>query len=38
MDEDVLEPRLDLMPRQGIIVEFRDRPLERAAVAARDMY
>ena len=37
MDEDVLEPRLDLMPRQGIIVEFGDRSLESRAVAAGDM-
>src|SRR5271165_5298287 len=37
MNEDVLEPWLDLMPRQGIIAEIGDRSLEGRAVAARDM-
>src|SRR5271167_2165308 len=34
MNEDVLEPWLDLMPRQGIIAEIGDRSLESRAVAA----
>src|SRR6516165_9138147 len=37
MNEDVLEPWLDLMPRQGIIAEIGDRSLEGRTVAAGDM-
>src|SRR6516165_12450861 len=36
MNEDVLEPRLDLMPRQGIIAEVGDRSLERRTIATGD--
>ena len=37
MDENFLEPRLDLMPRQRIIVEIGDRSLQSRTVAAGDM-
>ena len=37
MNEDVLEPRLDLVPGQGIIAEIGDCSLERRAIAAGDM-
>src|SRR6516162_10583541 len=37
MNKDVLEPGLDLMPRQRGIAEIGDRPLKRGTVAAGDM-
>jgi hypothetical protein len=37
MDENVLEPGLDLMPRQRGISEIGDGSLERCTVAAGDM-
>ena len=37
MNEDILEPRLDLVPPQGVITKIGDRPFERRPVTARDM-